>query len=79
VLVLPHVARPLLYPDKKFKDLKFPKEALVLCLGRGDEVIIPDGSTRIHPEDRVVILATRKNIEIVSSVAEPLRRFREMR
>jgi predicted dehydrogenase len=25
VLVLPHVARPLLYPDKKFKDLKFPE------------------------------------------------------
>ena len=24
VLVLPHIARPLLYPDKKFKDLKFP-------------------------------------------------------
>jgi predicted dehydrogenase len=24
VLVLPHVARPLLYPDKKFKNLKFP-------------------------------------------------------
>jgi predicted dehydrogenase len=23
-LVLPHVARPMLYPDKKFKDLKFP-------------------------------------------------------
>ena len=25
VLVLPHVARPLLYPDKKFKDLKMPE------------------------------------------------------
>jgi predicted dehydrogenase len=25
VLVLPHVARPLLYPDKKFRDLKFPE------------------------------------------------------
>jgi hypothetical protein len=24
VLVLPHVARPMLYPDKRFKDLKFP-------------------------------------------------------
>jgi predicted dehydrogenase len=24
VLVLPHVARPMLYPDKKFKDLKLP-------------------------------------------------------
>lgn len=26
-LVLPHVARPMLYPDKKFKDLKFPEVA----------------------------------------------------
>ena len=26
-LVLPHVARPLLYPDKKFKDLKLPEVA----------------------------------------------------
>jgi predicted dehydrogenase len=25
VLVLPHVARPMLYPDKKFKDLKLPE------------------------------------------------------
>ena len=24
-LVLPHVARPMLYPDKKFKDLKLPE------------------------------------------------------
>jgi predicted dehydrogenase len=26
-LVLPHVAKPLLYPDKKFKDMKFPEVA----------------------------------------------------
>jgi predicted dehydrogenase len=26
-LVLPHVSRPLLYPDKKFKDVKFPEVA----------------------------------------------------
>ena len=24
-MVLPHIARPLLYPDKKYKDLKFPE------------------------------------------------------
>jgi predicted dehydrogenase len=24
-MVLPHISRPLLYPDKKFKDLKFPE------------------------------------------------------
>ncbi len=27
VMVLPHIARPMLYPDKKFKDLKFPEVA----------------------------------------------------
>ncbi|MGH7969680.1 MAG: Gfo/Idh/MocA family oxidoreductase [Limisphaerales bacterium] len=40
-LVLPHVARPLLYPDKKFRDFKYPKvesgdhwgEFLDACLG----------------------------------------------
>jgi predicted dehydrogenase len=26
-LVLPHVSRPMLYPDKKFRDLKFPEVA----------------------------------------------------
>jgi hypothetical protein len=25
VIVVPHVARPLLYPDKKFKSLKYPE------------------------------------------------------
>jgi len=42
VMVLPHVARPLLYPDKKFADLKFPDvssgdhwaEFGLACLGR---------------------------------------------
>ena len=27
VILVPHVARPLLYPDKKFKNLKFPEAA----------------------------------------------------
>jgi predicted dehydrogenase len=43
-LVLPHWARPLLYPDKRFKDFKFPEvastdhwgEFVLACLGRGD-------------------------------------------
>lgn len=42
-LVLPHIARPLLYPDKKFADLKFPDvaggdhwaEFGLACLGHG--------------------------------------------
>ncbi len=41
-LVLPHINRPLLYPDKKFKDFKFPEvtsgdhwgQFIAACLGR---------------------------------------------
>ncbi len=46
------VGRPL-------KDLQFPKEALFLCLFRGEEVMIPAGGTVIEPGDRVLILSTR--------------------
>jgi hypothetical protein len=43
VMVLPHIARPMLYPDKKFKDLKFPDVVedshwstyVEACLGNG--------------------------------------------
>lgn len=52
------VGRPL-------KDLQFPKEALVLCLFRGDDVIIPSGETVIAPRDRVLILATGAVIPLV--------------
>uniref|UniRef100_A0A7V4LDD5 Trk system potassium uptake protein TrkA n=1 Tax=Desulfobacca acetoxidans TaxID=60893 RepID=A0A7V4LDD5_9BACT len=45
------VGRPL-------KDLEFPKDALFLCVFRGEEVIIPSGDTRIEPGDRVLILST---------------------
>ncbi len=42
-LVLPHIARPLLYPDKKFKDYKYPEvasgdhwaEFVEACRGQG--------------------------------------------
>jgi trk system potassium uptake protein len=42
---------------KPIKDLEFPKEALFLCIFRGDEVIIPSGNSVIQPEDRVLILS----------------------
>jgi predicted dehydrogenase len=43
VMVLPHINRPLLYPDKKFKDFKYPEvasgdhwaEFVEACRGRG--------------------------------------------
>jgi trk system potassium uptake protein TrkA len=40
------------------KQLQLPKEALFLCIFRGDDVIIPSGDTVIQPGDRVLILST---------------------
>jgi trk system potassium uptake protein TrkA len=47
------------------KDLQFTKEALFLCIFRGDEVIIPSGSSVIQPGDRVLILSTGAVIPLV--------------
>jgi trk system potassium uptake protein TrkA len=50
---------------KPLKDLQFPKEALILCVFRGDEVIIPGGNTVIEPGNRVLILSTGAVIPLV--------------
>jgi len=50
---------------KPLKDLHFPTGAIVLAVTQGKTSIIPDGSTVIQPNDRVVILSTRQNIQRV--------------
>jgi len=47
------------------KDLDFPKEALFLCIFRGDDVLIPSGDSVIVPGDRVLILSTGATIPLV--------------
>jgi len=54
----PLVGRPI-------KDLDFPAGAIVLCLVRGKEVIIPTGESVIQPQDRVMIMSTSKHISEV--------------
>ncbi|WP_027370205.1 Trk system potassium transporter TrkA [Desulfovermiculus halophilus] len=54
----PLVGRPI-------KDLDFPSGAIVLCLVRGEEVIIPTGESVIQPQDRVMIMSTSKHISDV--------------
>ncbi len=51
--------------NRPIKDLDFPQGAIVLCLIRGDEVIIPTGDSVIQPSDRVMILSSSKNISNV--------------
>ncbi|MBN2140093.1 MAG: Trk system potassium transporter TrkA [Desulfovibrionaceae bacterium] len=50
---------------RPIRDLDFPKGALILCFQRGHEVVIPRGDTVIQPQDRLIILSTRKNIPSV--------------
>jgi trk system potassium uptake protein len=47
------------------KELQFPKEALILCIFRGDEVFLPSGDSIIEPEDRLLILSTGAAIPLV--------------
>lgn len=61
---------------KPIKDLQFPKGALILCVIRGEDVHIPTGETVILPQDRIIILSTRRNIERVErSLAVKLKYF----
>jgi len=48
--------------NKPIKDIPFPKAAVILCIQRGNDIIIPTGNSIIKPQDRIVILSTRANI-----------------
>lgn len=48
---------------KSVVELHLPKGALILALVRGEDVIFPSGDTVIHPNDRIIMLSTPKNIE----------------
>lgn len=55
------VGRPL-------RDLHFPRDAIVGALVRGQEVIIPSGSTVIQPGDRVMIFALTSAVKEVEKI-----------
>ncbi|HMB31042.1 MAG TPA: Trk system potassium transporter TrkA [Desulfohalobiaceae bacterium] len=49
--------------NKPIRSLQFPKGAIVLCLIRGDEVILPTGENVIYPNDRVIILTASHKVD----------------
>lgn len=53
---------------KRLQKLPFPKGALVACIIRGDEIIIPRGDSIIQHEDRVIIFAMRNAIPKVEKI-----------
>ncbi|MCL7414656.1 MAG: Trk system potassium transporter TrkA [ANME-2 cluster archaeon] len=52
---------------KPLKSVKFPKGAIVSTVVHGNSIIVPDGNTQIHPDDRVIVFT---KLEMVSEVEE---------
>lgn len=53
---------------KTLKDVNFPAGAIVGCVIRGDSVFIPVGSSKINPNDRVVVFTLPKSIPEVEKI-----------
>jgi trk system potassium uptake protein TrkA len=55
---------------KSIKDLKIPNDAIIGTIIRGEEVIIPQGSTILEPNDKVIIFTLNQCREKVQSIFE---------
>lgn len=42
---------------KRLMDLNLPRDAIIVTLARGDDIIVPNGSTRIHSGDKMLVVA----------------------
>ncbi len=51
------------FVDKKLKEIKLPKEALIVNVMRGAEMIIPDGNTVLQAEDGITLLGKKEDVE----------------
>lgn len=49
--------------DKKLSQLNLPKGALVLLIRRGDNFVVPHGSTLVHEADGLMVLAEPKVLD----------------
>jgi potassium/hydrogen antiporter len=57
----------------RLRDLGLPRDALVSLIVRGDEALLPRGSTRLEPGDRLLVLVRR---EVANELPDLLRRWR---
>jgi len=56
--------------DAPLKDLKLPKDTVIGAVVRGEEVIIPDGETKIQPNDHVVLVSRAESIRAIEALFE---------
>jgi trk system potassium uptake protein TrkA len=49
--------------QKQLKKIAFPKGAILVCIIREDEIIIPSGDSVVEPDDRVIIFSKKEDIQ----------------
>jgi K+/H+ antiporter YhaU regulatory subunit KhtT len=59
------VSEKSLLSNKALKELVLPKHALISAIKRHNQVIIPDGNTKILADDLVTIIGKKKDVEKV--------------
>jgi potassium/hydrogen antiporter len=59
---------------RRVRDLGLPRDALVSVIVRGNEAVLPRGSTRVEPGDRLHVVVRS---EVASSMPELLERWRD--
>lgn len=51
---------------KSVRELLLPKEALISAIKRGDDIIIPDGNTKLQAGDQVTVIGKAEDVEKVA-------------
>ncbi|NMA69438.1 MAG: Trk system potassium transporter TrkA [Desulfitobacterium sp.] len=66
-IIIPETS-PLNY--RKLKDVKFPRNALIGSIVRGNEIFIPNGETELRPNDRGIIFSLPQTVKEVLKLFE---------
>jgi cell volume regulation protein A len=48
----------------------WPRESLILVLYRGNEFFVPDGSTALHADDRLVVLTSKATVDAIHEMVD---------
>ena len=48
---------------KPLRKIAFPKGAILVCIIRKDEIIIPSGESVVEPDDRIIIFSKKEDIQ----------------
>ncbi len=53
--------------NKSLKEISLPKEALISAIKRNDEVIIPDGNSKILANDLIMIIGKKNDVQKIKN------------